>query len=94
MVAKETAKPIVSLFLFSMALFLSLSLLIFLAIVGLEFWVFYWVCWGFCCSGLLRFLFFFFFFGILLLNAQNVWGLLLKFLGDGFVARTLYVCVI
>ena len=36
---------------------LPLSFWIFLAIVGLEFWVFYWVCWGFCCLGLLRFLF-------------------------------------
>ena len=34
--------------------------------------------------GLLRFLFKFFFF----------WGSLFNFLGDGFVARTLYVCVI
>ena len=36
---------------------LSLSFRIFLASVGLEFWVFHWVCWGFYCLGLLRFLF-------------------------------------
>ena len=36
---------------------LSLSFWIFLAIAGLEFWVFHWVCWSFFCLGLLRFLF-------------------------------------
>ena len=46
----------------SLWLSFSLSFWIFLAIAGLEFWVFYWVCWGFCCLGLLRFLFNFFFF--------------------------------
>ena len=39
------------------SLWLSFSLFfwIFLAIAGLEVWVFYWVCWGFYCFGLLSF---------------------------------------
>ena len=78
----------------SLWLSFSLSFWIFLAIAGLEFWVFYWVCWGFCCLGLLRFLFFFLFFGNFFAGCTECLGFLLKFLGDGFVARTLYVCVI
>ena len=39
----------------SLWFFFSLSFWIFLAIAGLEVWVFCWVCWGFCCFGLLSF---------------------------------------
>ena len=43
---------------------LSLSFWIFLAIAGLEFWVFYWVCWGFFLFGFVEvFVQFFFFLG-------------------------------
>ena len=79
----------------SLWLSFSLSFQIFLAIAGLEFWVFYWVCWGFCCLGLLRFLFNFFFFFFVwdfVAGCTECLGFLLNFLGDGFVARTLCVC--
>ena len=50
---------------------------------------------GLLLFGFLRFLFFFsFFFGDFVAECTECLGFLLKFLGDGFVARTLYVCVI
>ena len=63
MVAKETAKPIVSKFISLLYGSLSLSLSFdFSCHCRIGILGFYWVCWGFCCLGLLRFLFNFFFF--------------------------------
>ena len=64
----------------SLWLSFSLSFWIFLAIVGLEFWVFYWVCWGFCCLGLLRFLFNFFCLGFFCWM-HRMFGVFVKFFG-------------
>ena len=97
MVAKETAKPIVSKFISLLYGSLSLSL-------SFDFSCH-------CRIGILGFLlgllglllfgfvkvfvqFFFFFFWDFVAECTECLGFLLKFLGDGFVARTLYVCVI
>ena len=64
----------------SLWLSFSLSFWIFLAIARLEFWVFYWVCWGFCCLGLLRFLFNFFCLGFCCWM-HRMFGVFVKFFG-------------
>ena len=72
---------------------LPLSFWIFLAIVGLEFWVFYWVCWGFVvwvCWGFCSIIFVCDF----VAGCSECLEFLLNFFDDGFVARTRYVCMI
>ena len=89
------AKPMVRVFLFSMALFLSLFL---------DFSCHCWIGFLGFLLGLLRLLlfgfvevfvqFFFFFVWNFVARCTECLGFLLNFLGDGFVARILYVCVI
>ena len=73
---KQPRQQLVSLFLFSMALFLSLSLDFSchcqIGILGFLLGLLGLLLFGFVKVFVL--LFYFFFFGILLLNAQNVWG--------------------
>ena len=78
----------------SLWLSFSLSCWIFLAITRLEFWVFYWVCWGFFLFGFVEVFVQFFFVLDFVAGCIKCLEFLLNFLGDGFVARTLYVCVI
>ena len=95
MVAKETAKPIVSKFISLLYGSLSLSLSFDfschcrIGILGFLLGLL-----GLLLFGFVEVFVHFFFVWDFVAECTECLGFLLKFLGDGFVARTLYVCVI